>query len=100
MKKHGQTATGMCTHTDILVRLGREMIDESRLGGDGHIARVLGVDRARVQKWRLRNSIPPEYYVPIAKLAKSHKVAGVSVTVLSEAAAERRRDDVACQAAS
>lgn len=47
------------------------------IGGATHIARLLNRNRVTVQKWA-HTGIPPEHYVPVARLA--HR-AGVYVTV-------------------
>src|SRR5262245_49729885 len=59
-----------------------EIID--KLGGDTALSRALGIPRSTVACWRLRLSIPGNYWMEIHRFAQERKITGVTVERLAQ----------------
>lgn len=52
------------------------------LGGSAAVSRGINERQGTVRQWRLRNSIPPEYWPRIVSFAKDHQKPEVTLEVL------------------
>ena len=59
------------------------------LGGPTKIAAFLRIPMGTVSSWGSRNSIPAEYWAPLARLAAEHGVKGLTVEEFASRAALR-----------
>ena len=48
------------------------------LGGTSEVARACAVGLSAVSNWKTRNSIPPEYWASLVKLAASHGISEIT----------------------
>jgi DNA-binding transcriptional regulator YdaS (Cro superfamily) len=53
-------------------------------GGGAALAREIGVKPVTVRAWGLRNSIPPEYWLTIDRLAHEHRIRGATIARMAE----------------
>jgi hypothetical protein len=62
-------------------------------GGPADLARLMSRPYDTVQKWRYRNSIPPDAWSEIETLASSKKLRGITIRVMARLASRDTHND-------
>lgn len=57
-------------------------------GTQQEMADALGVSRGRVEQWCRRNSIPPKFFLRVARVAQEHQI-NITIDRLAEIVADQ-----------